>query len=60
MSKVRRINLYVDPETNGLIDRLVEWDRQRRGVSSRSEVIRLAIRRLAEAEKVSAEEVDRG
>ena len=55
----RKAHFYLDAETDSLLDRLAEQDRQRHGFASRSEVVRRAVRRLAEAEKVT-EEVDRG
>lgn len=47
---VRRINLYVDAETDALIDELAEAGRAEHGVQSRSAVIRRAVRELGDRE----------
>lgn len=46
----RKAHIYLDSETDALLDRLAETDRERTGFASRSEVVRRAVRELAERE----------
>lgn len=53
---VRRINLYVDAETDALLDEMVEADKAEHGVSSRSAVIRRALREMGARERAEYSE----